>query len=406
NMFPSIEIYTVSQLTSGIKHAINSQFRDIFVEGEVSNAKLYPSGHLYFTLKDSNAMLKAVFFGYAKRYPVDIVKDGAAVICRGRVDVYEKRGEYQLITDMVEVKGLGLLQLKFQMLKEKLFKEGLFLPEKKKSIPILPQRIGIVTSPAGAAIRDMLKIIYGKFDNMAVEIYPVKVQGDDACFEIVDGIDYFNKSNEVDIIILGRGGGSLEDLAPFNEEMVARAIYASKIPVITGVGHEIDFTIADFVADVRAPTPTAAADIAVRNKLEFLEMFENTKNALRQSMKKKIEKSKLMLYENVMELKGKKDIFTSYRMYLDELLNNLLHGFSNYFKSQQTRLDNITQRLIDLNPEGILKRGYSITMKRGLGIIVTDASQVSPGEELSITLSSGRLEATVDAIANNDKAER
>ena len=405
-MFPSIEIYTVSQLTSGIKHAINSQFRDIFVEGEVSNAKLYPSGHLYFTLKDSNAMLKAVFFGYAKRYPVDIVKDGAAVICRGRVDVYEKRGEYQLITDMVEVKGLGLLQLKFQMLKEKLFKEGLFLSEKKKSIPILPQRIGIVTSPAGAAIRDMLKIIYGKFDNMAVEIYPVKVQGDDACFEIVDGIDYFNKSNEVDIIILGRGGGSLEDLAPFNEEMVARAIYASKIPVITGVGHEIDFTIADFVADVRAPTPTAAADIAVRNKLEFLEMFENTKNALRQSMKKKIEKSKLMLYENVMELKGKKDIFTSYRMYLDELLNNLLHGFSNYFKSQQTRLDNITQRLIDLNPEGILKRGYSITMKRGLGIIVTDASQVSPGEELSITLSSGRLEATVDAIANNDKAER
>ncbi|HPN98151.1 MAG TPA: exodeoxyribonuclease VII large subunit, partial [Syntrophorhabdaceae bacterium] len=404
-MFPSIEIYTVSQLTSGIKHAINSQFRDIFVEGEVSNAKLYPSGHLYFTLKDSNAMLKAVFFGYAKRYPVDIVKDGAAVICRGRVDVYEKRGEYQLITDMVEVKGLGLLQLKFQMLKEKLFKEGLFLPEKKKSIPILPQRIGIVTSPAGAAIRDMLKIIYGKFDNMTVEIYPVKVQGDDACFEIVDGIDYFNKSNEVDIIILGRGGGSLEDLAPFNEEMVARAIYASKIPVITGVGHEIDFTIADFVADVRAPTPTAAADIAVRNKLEFLEMFENTKNALRQSMKKKIEKSKLMLYENVMELKGKKDIFTSYRMYLDELLNNLLHGFSNYFKSQQTRLDNITQRLIDLNPEGILKRGYSITMKRGLGIIVTDASQVSPGEELSITLSSGRLEATVDAIANNDKAE-
>jgi len=405
-MFPSIEIYTVSQLTSGIKHAINSQFRDIFVEGEVSNAKLYPSGHLYFTLKDSNAMLKAVFFGYAKRYPVDIVKDGAAVICRGRVDVYEKRGEYQLITDMVEVRGLGLLQLKFQMLKEKLFKEGLFLSEKKKSIPILPQRIGIVTSPAGAAIRDMLKIIYGKFDNMAVEIYPVKVQGDDACFEIVDGIDYFNKSNEVDIIILGRGGGSLEDLAPFNEEMVARAIYASKIPVITGVGHEIDFTIADFVADVRAPTPTAAADIAVRNKLEFLEMFENTKNALRQSMKKKIEKSKLMLYENVMELKGKKDIFTSYRMYLDELLNNLLHGFSNYFKSQQTRLDNITQRLIDLNPEGILKRGYSITMKRGLGIIVTDASQVSPGEELSITLSSGRLEATVDAIANNDKAER
>lgn len=396
-MFPSIEIYTVSQLTTEIKHAINSKFRDILVEGEVSNAKLYPSGHLYFTLKDNNAMLKAVFFGYANRYTVDIVKDGVAVICRGRVDVYEKRGEYQLIADMIEVKGLGLLQLKFQMLKEKLFKEGLFSPEKKKPLPVLPQRIGIVTSPAGAAIRDMLKVIYGKFENTAIEIYPVKVQGDEACYEIVEGIEYFNKSKDVDIIIVGRGGGSLEDLAPFNEEIVARAIYASKIPVISGVGHEIDFTIADFVADVRAPTPTAAADIAVRNKVELLEMLANSRNALKQCMKKKIEKSKLMLYENVMELKGKKDLFTSYRMYLDELLNNLLHGFSNYFKTQKTCLENMTQRLIDLNPEGILKRGYSITMKRSSGVVITDASQVSPGEELSIILSNGRLEATVDS---------
>jgi len=395
-MFHSLEIYTVSQLTSEIKHAINSRFRDILVEGEVSNAKLYPSGHFYFTLKDNNAMLKAVFFGYANRYPTDIVKDGVAVICRGRVDVYEKRGEYQLIADMIEVKGLGMLQLKFQMLKEKLFKEGLFSPEKKKPLPILPQRIGIVTSPAGAAIRDMLKIIYGKFENTAIEIYPVKVQGDEACYEIVEGIEYFNKTKGVDIIIVGRGGGSLEDLAPFNEEIVARAIYASKIPVISGVGHEIDFTIADFVADVRAPTPTAAADIAVRNKAELLEMLANSRNALEQCMKKKIEKTKLVLYENVMELKGKKDLFTSYRMYLDELLNNLLHGFSNYFKTQKTYLENMTQRLIDLNPEGILKRGYSITMKRSSGVVITDSNQVLPGEELSIILSNGRLEATVD----------
>jgi len=189
-----LQIYSVSDLTSDIKRAVNSQFRDILVEGEVSNCKLYPSGHLYFTLKDDNAMIKAVVFGYANKCNADIVKDGTAVICKGRVDVYEKRGEYRLLVDIIEVRGLGLLQLKFQMLKEKLYKEGLFASEKKKSLPMLPQRIGIVTSPAGAAIRDILKIIFGKYGNMAVEIYPVKVQGDDACYEIAEGIEYFNKT--------------------------------------------------------------------------------------------------------------------------------------------------------------------------------------------------------------------
>jgi exodeoxyribonuclease VII large subunit len=390
-----IQIYTVSDLTADIKRVINSRFRDILVEGEVSNCKLYPSGHFYFTLKDDNAMIKAVVFSYANRYPSDIVKDGTAVICKGRVDVYEKRGEYRLLVDMIEVRGLGLLQLKFQMLKEKLYKEGLFDAGKKKPLPMLPQRIGIVTSPAGAAIRDMLKIIFGKYGNMAVEIYPVKVQGDDACYEIAEGIEYFNKTGEVDVIIVGRGGGSLEDLAPFNEEMVARAIYASNIPVVSGVGHEIDFTIADFVADVRAPTPTAAADIVLRDKNELSEVLFNAKNALEQGMKKKIEKSKFMLYENTMELREKKDIFTSYRMYLDELLNNLLHGFSNYFRDQKTRLDAMTQRLTDLNPKSILKRGYSITMKKDTSEVVIDSNQVAGGEELSITLHKGLLKAIV-----------
>ena len=390
-----IQIYTVSDLTADIKRVINSRFRDILVEGEVSNCKLYPSGHFYFTLKDDNAMIKAVVFSYANRYPSDIVKDGTAVICKGRVDVYEKRGEYRLLVDMIEVRGLGLLQLKFQMLKEKLYKEGLFDAGKKKPLPMLPQRIGIVTSPAGAAIRDMLKIIFGKYGNMAVEIYPVKVQGDDACYEIAEGIEYFNKTGEVDVIIVGRVGGSLEDLAPFNEEMVARAIYASNIPVVSGVGHEIDFTIADFVADVRAPTPTAAADIVLRDKNELSEVLFNAKNALEQGMKKKIEKSKFMLYENTMELREKKDIFTSYRMYLDELLNNLLHGFSNYFRDQKTRLDAMTQRLTDLNPKSILKRGYSITMKKDTSEVVIDSNQVAGGEELSITLHKGLLKAIV-----------
>ena len=390
-----LQIYSVSDLTSDIKRAVNSQFRDILVEGEVSNCKLYPSGHLYFTLKDDNAMIKAVVFGYANKCNADIVKDGTAVICKGRVDVYEKRGEYRLLVDIIEVRGLGLLQLKFQMLKEKLYKEGLFASEKKKSLPMLPQRIGIVTSPAGAAIRDILKIIFGKYGNMAVEIYPVKVQGDDACYEIAEGIEYFNKIWKVDVIIVGRGGGSLEDLAPFNEEVVARAIYSSHIPVISGVGHEIDFTIADFVADVRAPTPTAAADMAVPSKSELSETLFNARNDLGQGIRKKIEKSKFMLYENTMELREKKDIFTSCRMYMDELLNNLLHGFSNYFRNQKTCLDTMTQRLIDLNPKSILKRGYSITMKRDTREVVIDSSQVAGSEELSITLHKGTINVIV-----------
>ena len=227
-MFDEFSIYTVSEITSEIKRLVAGHFRDVIVQGEISNFKLYPSGHLYFTLKDDVAMLRGVFFNSLGRYNPEMIKDGVAVICQGRVDVYERRGEYQLIVSAIEAKGLGLLQLKFQMLKEKLLKEGLFDTEKKKALPVLPRCIGIVTSPAGAAVRDMLKIISGKFENMSILIYPVRVQGEEAPYEIVEGIKYFNETRGVDVIIVGRGGGSLEDLAPFNEEAVARAIYSSR----------------------------------------------------------------------------------------------------------------------------------------------------------------------------------
>ena len=394
-MLDEFSIYTVSELTSEIKQLISSQFRDVLVEGEISNFKLYPSGHLYFTLKDDTSMLKGVFFNYRGRYPEGTIGDGIAVICRGRVDVYERRGEYQLIVNAIEPRGLGILQLKFQMLKEKLLKEGLFDPEKKKPLPVLPKSIGIVTSPAGAAIQDMLKIIYGKFENMSVLIYPVRVQGEEAAFEIVEGIEYFNEAKSVDVIIVGRGGGSLEDLAPFNEEIVARAIYASRIPVVSGVGHEIDFTIADFVADVRAPTPTAAADMVVRAKSEFLDVIEGLRAQLEQGMRNRLERSKLALYREVMDLRERKEIFVSHRMYLDELLNNLVHGFSTYFTGRKTRVDSLAQRLIDLNPENILKRGYSITMKKETGEVVISSTQVAQGDELAVRLSQGELGVAV-----------
>jgi len=391
-----VHIYTVTELTTQIKKSINSQFQNILVEGEVSNARLYPSGHLYFTLKDDYAMINAVVFNYYEQYPEEFVKDGIAVICKGRVDVYEKRGQYQLLVDEIEIRGLGLLQLKFQMLKEKLFKEGLFDEEKKKELPQVPERVGIITSPKGAAIQDMLKIIYGKFENMQVLIYPVKVQGDDAAQEIVEAIEHFNHTHEVDVIIIGRGGGSLEDLQPFNEEIVARAIYTSGIPVATGIGHEIDFTIADFVADVRAPTPTAVANIVIPDKKELIAIIDSMKENLEESMSNVIDQARSSLQETFMELREKKNILiTTPRMYLDELRTNLEHGFALYFREKRGAVEGLGQRIQDLNPHTILKRGYSITMKKDTQEVVVEATQVVHGEELLIRLHRGKLGVSV-----------
>lgn len=389
-------IYTVSSLTGQIKRLINNQFRDVLVEGEISNFKLYPSGHLYFTLKDDQSVIRAVMFNFLNRYPEDIFKDGTSVICNGRVDVYEKRGEYRLIVEAMEVKGLGMLQLKFQLLKEKLLKEGLFDITQKKTLPLLPKKIGIITSPAGAAIRDMLKIIFGRFPNMSVLIYPVKVQGDDACYELVEAIRHFNMTREVDVIIMGRGGGSIEDLAPFNEEIVARAMHASLIPIISGVGHETDFTISDFVADVRAPTPTAAASIAVPDRAELENTIEHLKKRLIEAIKGIIEKNRLLLFKSMVELKERKGFLVTHRMYLDELTSKLIHNFTLFFMEKRQRVASFEQRLNDLNPQNILKRGFSITIKKSSKEVVIDSQQVERGEGVSVILHRGQLECSVD----------
>jgi exodeoxyribonuclease VII large subunit len=405
-LFPTFEtaVYTVTELTAILKQLVSGRFRSVRVEGEVSNAKLYPSGHLYFTLKDEAAMMKAVAFNYrgkfssaapAKRGQA-LVKDGDTVTCEGRVDVYEKRGEYQLIvSDMTVKTDQGNLYLQFLALKEKLLKEGFFDEAKKKPLPEFPGRIGIVTSPVGAAIRDMLRIIYGKFANMSIVIYPAKVQGEEAAAEIVEGIEYFNNKEKVDVIIVGRGGGSLEDLACFNEEIVARAIYACETPVVSAVGHEVDFTIADFVADLRAPTPTAAAEMVVPDKEEVQGVIEALKNGLVQNMKKKLERSKFLFYQNATELKERKDFFTSHSMYLDELLGNLMHSLSNYMRDTRKKVDALSQRIIDLNPDNILKRGYSITQKKDTGEIVMDSATVNKADALVVSFSKGKIEVVV-----------
>jgi len=396
--FPAFDtaIYTVTEITAILKQLISGRFRNIRVEGEVSNAKLYPSGHLYFTLKDDSAMMKAVAFNYRGKFSNETLKEGDTVVCDGRVDIYEKRGEYQLIVSNIRVKtDQGNLYLQFLALKEKLFKEGLFDEARKKPLPFFPGRIGIVTSPLGAAIQDMLRIIFGKFPNMSVVIYPVKVQGEQAAAEIIEGIAYLDNKEKSDVIIVGRGGGSLEDLSCFNDEGVARAISACRTPVVSAIGHETDFTIADFVADLRAPTPTAAADLVVPNKTETQNTIDALKNSLIQNMRNGLERSKFLFYQKATELKERKDFFTSYSMYLDELLGNLMHSLSNYMRDTRKKVDTLSQRIEDLNPDNILRRGYSITEKKTTGAIVLDSADVREAEALVVRLSKGKIYVSV-----------
>ena len=269
DLAPQRHVWKVSELTEQISALLEGAFRDVWIEGEVSNFHAAQSGHLYFTLKDAHAQIRCVCFRDQVRGLKFRPEDGLHITVRGSLGVYEPRGEYQVYVSYIEPVGLGALQLAFEQLKKKLEAEGLFDEERKKPLPILPRCIGIVTSPTGAAIRDILRVLKRRFANLRVQLYPVKVQGEGAAGEIAAALTYFNRAKIADVLIVARGGGSLEDLWAFNEETVARAIAASDIPVITGIGHETDFTIADFVADLRTPTPSAAAEIVVRSRQEF-----------------------------------------------------------------------------------------------------------------------------------------
>src|ERR1700758_3167425 len=269
NLMPERRTWKVSELTAHIRELLESALPDVWVEGEVSNCHAAQSGHCYFTLKDSKAQIRCVCFRDQMRGLKFKPEDGLHITVRGALSVYDARGEYQIYVTNIEPVGLGALQLAFEQLKKKLQAEGLFEQARKKPLPVLPRCIGVVTSPTGAAIRDILRVLKRRFPNAHVRLYPVKVQGDGAAKEIATAVNYFTRAKFADVLIVARGGGSLEDLWAFNEEVVARAIFASEIPVITGVGHEADFTIADFVADLRAPTPSAAAEVVVRSRHEF-----------------------------------------------------------------------------------------------------------------------------------------
>ena len=275
---PPRRIFSVGELNRAVAALLGAEFADIWVSGEISGVRMPSSGHYYFTLKDADAQLKCVAYHSSHRYWKFKPRDGLAVLARGRADIYEVRGEYQLQVDLLEPQGLGALQLAFEQLKKKLATEGLFAAERKRALPRFPRRIGIVTSPRGAAIADMLKILSRRFPGLHIRVFPAQVQGEGSVEEVCRGIEYFSASRWPDVVIVGRGGGSLEDLWTFNEEAVARAIAACAVPVVSAVGHETDVTIADFVADLRAPTPSAAAEIVAPSRAELLERIASSRS--------------------------------------------------------------------------------------------------------------------------------
>src|SRR5579863_8450655 len=328
NLMPQRRVWKVSELTECLAELLERAFRDIWIEGEVSNYRPAQSGHLYFTLKDSRSQIRCVCFRDQARTLKFRPEDGLHITVRGSLGVYELRGEYQVYVTHIEPVGLGALQLAFEQLKKKLQDEGLFDEARKKPLPVLPRCIGIVSSPTGAAIRDILRVLKRRFPNVHVQLYPVKVQGEGAAGEIVQALRYFNRAKTVDVLILARGGGSLEDLWAFNEEVVARAIFASEIAVISGVGHETDFTIADFVADVRASTPSAAAELVVQTRREFDKHIADLRETLAQLIRYRL----LELSRRIHELSGRRgfrrplDLLRQQRQRADELTSRLAHG--------------------------------------------------------------------------------
>lgn len=389
-------IITVSQLTAQIKRLLEGAFPDIWIEGEISNLSLPQSGHAYFTLKDENAQIRAVLFRSSQRFLKFTLQHGIQVICRARVGVYEPRGEYQLVVDYIEPKGIGALQLAFEQLKARLEKEGLFDLARKKPLPLLPRRIGLITSPTGAAIRDMLRVISRRHPNMHSIIYPVPVQGPEAAPSIVEAIRHFNGAKTADVLIVGRGGGSLEDLWAFNEESVARAIFGSAIPVISAVGHETDYTISDFVADLRAPTPSAAAEMVVESEAAFRESIGSIEARLSRSMRQSLERARASVRAHSRLLGDPRRTLETLSQRVDELVHRSAVALLHLLRRDRARLQTAAAGLEHLNPLGVLSRGFSITRTHPGGAIVKDSGQVTIGDRISTKVYAGEILSRVE----------
>jgi exodeoxyribonuclease VII large subunit len=403
------KIFSVSELTQGIRFALEGTFPEVWVEGEVSNFKVYPSGHAYFSLKDEKSLLNCVMFKNNSSRVDFAVEDGLHVLCFGRVSVYDKRGQYQLYVSTMEPRGKGALQLAFEQLKKKLQKEGLFDAERKRPLPFLPTHIGVVTSSAGAALRDILKVAKRRFSNIEITINPVKVQGDKAKHEIAQAIEEFNEFNRhlaetdseehpVDVLIVGRGGGSLEDLWPFNEEKVARAIYASEIPVISAVGHEIDYTISDFTADFRAPTPSAAAELVIPLKKDLVCRIKECGDRIKAAVKTKIdilEKDVKNLRDSYV-LRAPINVFLQLEQQVDDFGRSMTSGITHCVELKEGEFAGVSGKLQTLSPLAVLERGYSITFKKEK--ILKSAALLKKGDTLRTKLSRGQAFSTVERV--------
>jgi exodeoxyribonuclease VII large subunit len=397
---PGRKVYRIAEITREIKVLLEGRFPGVWVEGEISNIRRPGSGHVYFTLKDEESQLQAVLYrGQAARIAFDL-RDGLDVVAFGDISVYEKGGRYQITLSEIEPKGVGALQVAFEQLKERLRGEGLFDPARKRPIPLLPRRIGIVTSPSGAAIRDILSVIERRFANVSILVSPVRVQGQTAAAEISAAIEGLNRMGDVDVIIVTRGGGSLEDLWAFNEEQVARAIAGSGIPVISAVGHEIDFTIADFVADLRVPTPSAAAELVVAKKSELHErvktLFSRVDSAARAAIADL--RRRLIVCAQSRVLRAPENVVRQYQQLIDELDGRLGRSFRHRLELGRAGLAGLAGRLESLSPVSILSRGYSVLFRARDGAVVTGSSQLRRGEGVRARLARGGFTATVDEI--------
>ena len=432
-------VQTVSELTQSIRGLLEVSFPFVTVAGEISNLRCPHSGHLYFTLKDETAQIKAVLFKPQQRYLPCTPADGMQVICRGRISLYEARGEYQLIVDVLAAQGAGALQLAFDLLKSKLAGEGLFAGERKRPLPLLPEKIALITSPSGAAVHDFLSMAQKRCAAVPVEIIPVRVQGAGALEDIVEAIALCNERGENDVIVLCRGGGSLEDLWTFNEERVARAIASSRIPVVSAIGHEVDFTIADLVADLRAPTPTGAAEMVVPSRIQLSAQLHNLTRRLTKTVT-----DRLAFFRGVIEAHRKilgdpTFLLDQFRLTTDHALASLQFAFSRSIHQRQLTLARLSQTLAGHTPEqrleyqwqrvhelgrrlvqamlchqerkrtafeknagllhaisplAVLGRGYGIVQQKN-GTIIRSCTEVQPGDNISITLARGGIECEV-----------
>lgn len=436
------EVWTVSQITRRVKTLLEDGIGYVWVAGEISNWRVSPAGHAYFTLKDENSQLRGVMFRGRLSGVKFEPESGLEVLVYGLVSVYEQRGEYQILCEEMQPKGVGALQLAFEKLKAKLEKEGLFDEAHKKPLPLLPRKIGIVTSPTGAAIRDILHVIRRRFANVHILLYPARVQGDEAAPEIVAGIQALDRLG-VDVMIVGRGGGSLEDLWAFNEEPVVRAIFAAKTPVISAVGHEIDFTLSDFVADLRAPTPSAAAEVVVQEQQALRDTVVNLDRRMRRALKGRVDmlRHRLDRARASYVFRRPEELVRQFRQRCDDArmaieralreqaraeryrLEKVVRGLAllsprNQVQRAHERLIALRQRLLDLgravperkrarfqpvvahldalSPLAILSRGYALAWKQPGGDLVRDAKQLKKGDSVKLRFGRGGAEATID----------